>query len=88
MKTQIEVPFSMSAQVGDRTIEDAVSGAISVNLYHDPEEDEINAWRTPPGRPALALPYGMSGQMERAAIEEARRMHQADLGEAKIASAE
>lgn len=42
MKT-VEVPFSMSARVGDVEIEEVVSGTISVNLYDDPKDDEINA---------------------------------------------
>ena len=82
--TTIEVPFTMAAQVGDSTIEDAVSGAISVNLYDDPEQDEINAWRFADKQ--LPLAYKLASQMERLAIEEARQMHLADLAEGNIAA--
>lgn len=80
----IEVPFSLNAIVGDVTIEDVISGQISVNLYDDaPEDDEINGWRC-----KHSLPFALSDKMERVAIDEARRMHRADLDAVKIANAE
>lgn len=84
--TTIEVPFSMTARVGDVVIEDVVSGAISVNLCDDPKDDEINAWRKGKQDGPLGLPYASSSKIERAAIAEARSMHKADLDAATIAA--
>lgn len=75
----------MTARVGDTTIEDVVSGTISVNLYDNPEDDEINAWRVP--QPCVFRGKQMD-KIDRSAIEEARRMHRADVGEMQIAAAE
>lgn len=86
MSTQIEVPFSMVARVGDEEIQDVVAGEISVLLHDDPSEDEINAWRIGQRHPVFAP--RTADHIERLAIQEARRLHQADLDAVKIAAHE
>lgn len=79
----------MVANVGDEEIQDAFTGAISVNLYDDPKDDEINGWRGEKiNYLSNALPYKRFAEIERLAIQEARRLHQADLDAVKIAAHE
>lgn len=82
--TKHTISFSLDIRVGDSTLQESVSGAMEVNLYDNPEEDEINRWCEAPGVPALALLYKVQAKMERLAIEQARLQLAKDQGEAAI----
>lgn len=79
--TKHTIPFSLDIRVGDSTLQEAVSGALEVNLYDDPKDDEINRWSE---SRALHLPYRTSWSVERLAIEQARKQLAKDRGEQQI----
>lgn len=80
--TKHQIPFSLDIRVGDSTLQEAVSGAIEVNLYDDPQDDEINAWRIHQRHPVFE--DKVADQVERLAIEEARKQLAKDRGEQQV----
>lgn len=82
--TKHTIPFSLDIHVGDSTLQEAVRGTIEVNLYDDPEDDEINRWNV---TALLKLPPFATDKMERLAIAEARQQLAKDRGE-RASSAE